>query len=248
MEERLYFLNSTNSKLCGILTDPTGDPSRPIIILSHGFNSSKESGTCISLAKKLNENGFSTFRFDFFAHGESEGNFEDLTVTIAVEDTLKAIELMKARGYRKIGLMGSSFGGLSSFIAASKSEDIYVLVQKAPVSSFAEVPTYMDKKLVAVWKKTGYRKIEGKKLKFGFYEDSMKNIAYDVAKKIKIPTFIIHGNRDLDVPVDQSIRISGLISDCSLEIVIGADHRFTKKDDFDRMINSIADYVVNRSA
>lgn len=247
MEEKLYFLNSLNAKLCGVLTDPTGDLSRPIIVLSHGFNSSKDSNTCISLAKKLNENGVSTFRLDLFAHGESEGNFEDLTVSIAVDDTLKAVEFLKMRGYKKIGLMGSSFGGLSSFIAASKSDNVYILAQKAPVSSFAEFPIYMNKELIADWKRAGYRKIEGKKLKYGFYEDTMKNIAYDVADRIKIPTFIIHGNRDLDVPVDQSIKISDLIADCSLEIVVGADHRFTNKDDFVRMINSITDYIISHS-
>lgn len=243
MEKKLYFNNSKGDKLSGILTDPSGDKSKPVIILCHGFASSKDSNTCTSIAKKLREKNISTFRFDFFAHGESEGKFADLTVSEAVDDTLRAIEFMKALGFEKIGLFGSSFGGLSSYIVASQSKDLFLLVQKAPVASYKEFPAYNDPNLVAKWKKTGYRTVEGKKLKYAFYEDSIKNNAYRVAEDIRIPTLIIHGNRDQDVPVDQSINITKLIENCALEIVVGADHRFTKKKHFEQMLNSILAFI-----
>lgn len=243
MEKKLYFSNSKGDKLCGILTDPSGDKAKPVIILCHGFSSSKDSNTCKSLAKKFREKNISTFRFDFYAHGESEGNFADLTVSEAVDDTMRAIEFMKTLNYEKIGLFGSSFGGLSSYMVASKSKDLFLLIQKAPVASYKEFPTYNDSVLVSKWKKTGYRTIEDKKLKYAFYEDSIKNNAYEVVEDIKIPTLIIHGNQDRDVPVTQSINITKFIENCALEIVVGADHRFTKKKDFDRMLNSILSFV-----
>ncbi len=243
MEKKLYFNNSKGDKLSGILTDPSGDKSKPVIILCHGFASSKDSNTCTSIAKKLREKNISTFRFDFYAHGESEGKFADLTVSEAVDDTLRAIEFMKALGFEKIGLFGSSFGGLSSYIVASQSKDLFLLVQKAPVASYKEFLTYNDPGLIAKWKKTGYRTVEGKKLKYAFYEDSLKNNAYKVAEDIRIPTLIIHGNRDQDVPVDQSINITKLIENCALEIVVGADHRFTKKKHFEQMLNSILAFI-----
>ena len=114
MEEKLYFQNSKGNKLCGILSNPTGDKTRPIIILCHGFNSSKNSSTNTALKLILSRNNISSFRFDFFAHGESEGNFEDLTQSEAVDDALQAIKFIKNLGYTKIGLFGSSFGGLAA--------------------------------------------------------------------------------------------------------------------------------------
>lgn len=243
MEKKLYFNNSRGDKLCGILTDPSGDKSKPVIILCHGFASSKDSNTCTSIAKKLREKNISTFRFDFYAHGESEGKFADLTVTEAIDDTMRAIEFMKTLGFEKIGLFGSSFGGLSSYMVASKSKDLFLLIQKAPVSNYKEFPAYNDPELIAKWKKTGYRTVEGKKLKYAFYEDSIKNNAYEVADGIKIPTLIIHGNQDHDVSVEQSINITKFIENCALEIVVGADHRFTNKKDFEQMLNSILAFV-----
>jgi enterochelin esterase-like enzyme len=45
---------------------------------------------------------------------------------------------LKKLGYTKIGLMGSSFGGISSIMAASKTNDLFVLTLKSPVSNFEE--------------------------------------------------------------------------------------------------------------
>src|SRR3972149_9989457 len=221
MEEKLYFQNSKGNKLCGILSDPTGDKNKPIIILCHGFNSSKNSSTNTALKLILSRNNISSFRFDFFAHGESEGNFEDLTQSESVDDTLQAIKFIKKLGYKKIGLFGSSFGGLAATMTASKSDDIYLLALKAPVSSYYEFTDYKYKKLLDEWKQKGYAFREGKKLNYTFYEDIKNNIAYDVANKIRVPTIIVHGDADTDVPIDQSKKLSKLIPNCQLKIIEG---------------------------
>ena len=243
MEKKLYFNNSKGDRLVGILTDPSGDTSKPVIVLCHGFGSSKDSNTCKSLSVRLREKNISSFRFDFFAHGQSEGDFADLTVSEAVDDTMRAIEMLKERGYEKIGLFGSSFGGLSSYLVASRRDDLFVLLLKAPVASYKMFPAYTDKNVVAKWKKTGYRTVEGRKLKYAFYEDSIKQDAYEVAGDIKAPTLIVHGNQDQDVPVTQSIDITKSIGNCAFEIVVGADHRFSKSRDFEQMVNSIISFT-----
>ena len=85
MREKIFFENSKGNKLCGILSNPTNDKNKSIIVLCHGFSTSKESSTYISLEQILNKNNISTFRFDFFGHGESEGKFENLTTTFNLE-------------------------------------------------------------------------------------------------------------------------------------------------------------------
>ena len=244
MEEKLYFKNSAGYNLCGILTKPEVEKNTPILVLCHGFNSSKESNTYQLLSKKLSEKNISSFRFDFFAHGESEGNFEELTASQAIDDILCAINYMNGLGYEKIGLVGSSFGGHASFHAASKTDKLCILMQKAPVSDFKELPRYMDTKFINDWRNTGYRTLEGKKLKYSFFEDTIKNSAYDVAGKILVPTYIVHGDQDEDVPVEQSIKMSKLIKNCELDVVKGADHRFTKEEDFSEMVNSLCSFAV----
>ena len=247
MEEKLFFKNSKGNKLVGILSDPSGKITNPIIILCHGFNSSKNSSTNLALVQELNRNQISSFRLDLFAHGESEGNFEDITASEAVDDILKAIDLVKKLGYKKIGLVGSSFGGLASFIASSISSNLYLLAVKCPVSSYLEFRDYANLMMIDEWKKRGFSYRENRKLNFSFYKDGVKNVAYDIAKKIKIPTLIVHGEADSDVPVSQSIKISKLIPNCHLEIVPGAGHLFKEGNSRQIMIKSIINFTKDNS-
>ena len=72
MEEKHYF-KSGDLILCGILTRPTKNTDK-CIVLCHGITVDKdEGGIFTELARKLAEAGFTVFRFDFRGHEESEG-------------------------------------------------------------------------------------------------------------------------------------------------------------------------------
>ena len=102
MKKKIFFKNSKGSKLCGILSNPTSQKEKSIIILCHGFSTSKEGRTYVRLEQILNGSGISTFRFDFFGHGESEGKFEEITTSEAVDDIQNAIRFLKESDYKKI--------------------------------------------------------------------------------------------------------------------------------------------------
>ena len=253
MKEKIYFKNSKGDRICGILSNPTANKVKPVIILCHGFSSNKDSDTNIRLEKIMNKNSISTFRFDFYGHGESEGEFEDITISEAVDDILNAIKLLKEYKYIKIGLMGSSFGGISSIVASSKSNDLFVLALKSPVSNYEEIEvSRKTKEELKEWKTKGYIYYingHGKKLRlnYTFFEDFKDNNGYQSAKKIKIPTLIVHGGKDESVPLKQSRKIADLIKDCQLEIIEGADHRYSKSKDFDKMIDLISKFLIKQS-
>lgn len=247
MEEKVFYKNSKGNKLCGILSNPTGNKTKPIIILVHGFNSEKNSSTNIALVERLKKNNISTFRIDLFAHGESEGDFENLTQSEAVDDVMLAIDFLKKLGFSKIGLEGSSFGGLAVIMAAAKSKNIYLLATKCPVSSYFEFKEYTNKNLIEDWKKNSYSYRESKKLNFTFYKDIKNNIAYDIADKITVPTLIVHGDADTEVSVEQSIKLSKLIPNCQLKIIPGASHRFQEGNTKEEMLNEISDFILKNS-
>ncbi len=253
MREKIFFENSKGNKLCGILSNPTKDKGKPIIILCHGFSTSKNSGTYVSLGQILNKAGISTFRFDFFGHGESEGKFEDVTTSEAVNDILNAIKLLKRLGYTKIGLMGGSFGGIASTMAASKTNDLFVLALKSPVSNYEEKEIVTkSKKELEEWKRKGYRYYvsgDGRKLRlnYTFYKDFEKNNGYEAAKQIKVPTLIVHGDKDESVPVEQSKKIASIIRNSRLEIIKGADHRYSEPEHRERMLNLISKFIIENS-
>lgn len=253
MREKIFFKNSKGDRLCGILSNPTKDKGKSIIILCHGFSTSKNSGTYVSLEQILNKTDISTFRFDFYGHGESEGKFEDITTSEAVNDILNAIKLLKRLGYTKIGLMGGSFGGIASIMAASKTNDLFVLALKSPVSNFEEKEIMTKtKKELEEWKRKGYKYYisgDGGKLRlnYTFAEDFKNNNGYQAARKIKIPTLIVHGDKDESVPIEQSKKIASIIRDCRLEIIKGADHLYSEPEHRERMLNLISKFIIENS-
>ncbi len=252
MKKKMYFENSKGNRLCGILSNPTDETSKPVIILCHGFFTGKDSFTNSNLEQILNKEKISTFRFDFFGHGESEGSVEDITLSEAVDDILEAIECLKEEGYSKIALVGSSFGGAASIMAASQSNDLFALALKAPVPDYKEHSTQKyGEDSIREWKERGYRYImdKGKKYKFNytFFEDYDNNNGYKAAEKIKIPTLIVHGDMDKSVSIERVRKISSFIKDCELVEFKNCGHEFDKPGEFNRMLTLISDFIIKQS-
>jgi len=232
-----------------ILTTPDGGTER-IAVLCHGFLSSKTSSTNNTLTRMLIDRGIATFRFDFFGQGNSPGPFEEITITLAIEQTLAALDHVTQQGYRRIGLMGSSFGGLVSILTAAQRPDLACLALKCPVVDFAEeLQLEFGQEELARWQATdtipnimgGTDRIA---LRYAFYEDCLRRIAYEPARAITTPTVIVQGEQDEHVPLHQSRRLyDALPVKKHLELLPGADHQFTKREDFARMTNVIADWL-----
>ena len=249
MEEPFSFTDSLGHRVASILTVPDSGTER-IAVLCHGFLSSKTSTTNRTLTRMLTERGIATFRFDFFGQGESEGPFQDITNTLAVAQTMAAVDLMKQKGFRLIGLMGSSFGGLVSILTAAQRTDLACLALKCPVVDFAEeLRLEFGEQEMARWKATdtipnimgGAGRIP---LRYAFYEDSLRRIAYEPARSITAPTLIVQGDRDEHVPLHQSRRLyEALGVKKHFEMLPGADHQFTRGEDFTRMTSAIADWL-----
>lgn len=249
MKKRILFSNAGGFNLCGVLSNPTGSRETPIFTLCHGFTTSKDGRTYTRLEAILNKKGLATFRFDFFGHGESEGKFEDTTLSGAVNDVLKAILFLKDSGYSSIGLMGSSFGGFASLIAASQMPWLTLLALKSPVSDYLGLLIARDQNIdIESWKKRGFIPVTGSdgqslKLNFSFYRDAETIQSYEAIKQIKVPTLIVHGDEDKTVPLKQSIRCSHMIENCRLEIVKGADHTYTRPKHFEKMLSLIDEFI-----
>jgi uncharacterized protein len=245
----LSFLDPLGHRLAAVLSAPS-QPTRSIAVLCHGFLSDKNSTTNITLSRMLAERGIATFRFDFFGHGESEGTFKSLTNTLTVGQALAAIDFVQNRNYQRLALMGSSFGGLVAILTAAQRSHLACLALKCPVVDFAEeLRVEFGETEMARWQATdtipnligGPERIA---LEYAFYEDSLRQIAYEPARSIIAPTLIVQGDRDEHVPLHQSAQLyDALCVKKHLELLPGADHRFTKPEDFTRMTSLIADWM-----
>lgn len=219
MKERLHFLDGHGNKVSAILSTPnTGN--LPAVILCHGLDTGKDSITNLALEKILLKNKIATLRFDFFAHGESEGRVEDRRFERFVDDIINAIGFLKRRGYKNIGIVGTSLGGAAAVIAASESHDLKVMALKAPGMG-----------------KTS-RELSN-------YKKSFYNKAWiEAGKKVRMPTLVVHGTADEDVEVELGKELAKSIKNSQMDLFEGTDHGFTRKEDFERMIEHISGFII----
>jgi len=218
MEERVVFENSKGNKLSAILSNPTEETNCPMVILCHGLNSNKDSVTNVRLNEVLLKHGIASFRFDFFAHGESEGKIEERSAEEFTDDVLKAIDYLKGRGYNNFGIHGTSFGGVAAVMAASRSSDLKVMVLKCTgIGTSGTMPNYKKDFENKTWIKAG--------------------------EKITIPTLVIHGDEDKDVELQSGKELAESIKTSRLEILEGADHKFS--NDYDKPLNLASEFIIN---
>ncbi len=131
-KEQFTFL-SQGQKVRGTLITPTKIERKiPAVIFFHGMTSSEKG--YIPIAEKLAKQGKCGMTLSIRGHGDSEGNFNKLTVKNAVQDGLNAYKFLIGHNFidkGKIGLCGSSVGGVIVSIVA-KQKKVRSLILKAP--------------------------------------------------------------------------------------------------------------------
>ncbi len=127
MSEKIYYLNDQNKKLCGIINNVN---NKKIVIMCHGIRGNKdECGSFVILEQELQKNGFSSFRFDFNGHGESEGRDYEMTISNEIADIESTVKILIEKGFAEIILLGGSFGaGIVSLFPFEKYNCIKGLV------------------------------------------------------------------------------------------------------------------------
>jgi len=220
MHDREVTLSVRGMRISGILHLPDRK-SPPCVIVSHGLLSNKDSEKYVELAARLLREGVALIRFDFLGCGRSEGRLEDVTVTGRLEELGAVIDFAlgdEALG-GAIGLMGSSLGGYLSLFKAAQQKDI---------------------KAVVTWS-TPYRlsgpapEAEGlPKLGEGFYQDLRNHDLISMLQGVR-HCLVIHGDMDELVPLTHASLIYENVREPKrLEIIPGADHRFTDPEHRDR--------------
>ena len=230
------FLDSPSGKVAYVYNEMNDLDS--IVLLTHGFKSDKNSRTCTALSEKLNKAGIPTLAFDLYGHGESEGDIENLTVSKAVDNALAVYDFAKKIGHKKIGLSGSSFSGIVSLVAASK-RDIRVLSLKCPVFDYKKLwHDRLGHDGIRQWEENNFIEIFKTKVSYAAYKDASKYNMQKIASLIKAQTIVIHGDRDVTVPISQAQDLISLLQgEKKLVSIMGADHFFLLPEHFDKMID-----------
>ncbi len=120
MQIRISGFTSAEPTLAGAIA-LQADPFAPLAILSHphpAFGGTMDNKVVHHLARRLNEHGLSTLRYQFRGVGQSEGVHDGRGAEEA--DVLAAIVHAAQRTYGPVWLVGYSFGSWMSAAAAGR--------------------------------------------------------------------------------------------------------------------------------
>ena len=249
-ETSVTFLNASGLSTPAILAEPS-TPTNLGVILCHGFLSDKQSRTNRRLTELLVPQGIATFRFDWYGMGESQEHFSNMSLKQGEEQLDAAFQVLQERGMKRLGLVGSSFGGFMAILSAPRQHSLQALGLKCPVVDFPEVlrlefgPEAMER-----WKATDHiPNIVGDgspiPLHYAFYEECLTYDAYAALSRIQVPTLVVHGDQDELIPRPQIDRLLATLNTTKeLNLIEGADHQFGRPEEFRLMTNHLAQWMV----
>lgn len=207
----------------------------PFVILFHGFCDDRNEINFVhtELSRRLCEKGIGSVRFDFAGSGESDGRFEDMTVSGEVADGLAILDYVKALDFvdkERIALHGLSMGGcVASIVAGERNSDICALSLWCPAPDV--VYNMKSKTLcgtdVSRIEEQGCADYEGLKVGLGFYQDALALDPYAIAAKFTKRVNLVHGDEDVTASIKCSERYKEIYGDRAEFLVVhGAEHRF----------------------
>ncbi|KAF7837897.1 alpha/beta hydrolase domain-containing protein isoform X2 [Senna tora] len=237
-QQKVVIPNKHGEKLVGILQE---SGTTDIVILCHGFRSTKESNAIINLAAALDKAGISSFRFDFAGNGESEGSFQYGNYWREVEDLRAVAQHLCEANHAVKAIVGHSKGGGVVLLYASKYHDIKTVVNLSGRYDLKSgIEERLGKDFMERIKKDGF--IDVKNKKSGDFEyrvteeslmDRLNTNMHEACLKIdkECRVFTVHGSADQIIRIEDASEFAKIIPNHKLHIIEGADHSYTQHQD-----------------
>ena len=204
--------------------------SKTKILLTHGWSGR---GTQLyDIADKLLENGMMVISFDAPAHGLSSGKTTDLLEYVA------AINFINEAYGPFEAAIGHSFGGIAILDAQARKPFVNKIVTIGIASSINSIVDEFVKKLEL--KPVISTKVK-RRMRTILKRDIETSSAVENAKKITVPTLVLHDTQDVDVDVSSAYRIRQNLAKGELLVTNGLGHRRIFRDQ--KIIGKIIDFI-----
>lgn len=222
----------------------------PAVVWLGGFRSDMAGTKAQALADWALAAGRAYVRFDYFGHGESDGDFAQGTITRWREDALAVLEALTEG---PVVLVGSSMGGWIACLAAMAApEQVAALVLIAPAPDFTEklMAPEMDAEAKAQMARTGvwlrpsdYG--EPYPISRELLEDGARWSILDGPVNVTAPTRILQGGADPDVPWRHALELAQSLKteDVVFTLIKDGDHRLSRPADIARLIAALEELV-----
>ncbi|RYR55484.1 hypothetical protein Ahy_A06g030692 [Arachis hypogaea] len=236
-KRRIIIRNYHGENLVGILHDAE---STQLVIICHGFQSSKERIPMVNLAAAIENDGISAFRFDFSGNGESEGSFQYGNYYREVEDLRAVIQHFREQKFVITAIVGHSKGGNVALLYASKYKDVHAIVNiSGRFNLLKGMEGRLGENFVKRIKQDGFIDVKNRRgnIIYRVTEESLMDRLSTITHLacLLIPqdcrVLTVHGSKDETVPSEDALDFDKFISNHELHIVERADHEFTHHQD-----------------
>jgi uncharacterized protein len=192
------------------------------VVLVHGLDSCGWHGAAPMVAKRYLDAGFSVGVLDLRGQGDSGG--EHLGLGWHERGDVEAVvRALQARGSKRIGIHGSSYGAATALLSTAAIADVKAVVAD---SSFADIRDLMDAEL--------RRKVGGGAGVLGpgvvvvgvlLHGLDLSEIApVQAIRTITVPISLLHGEDDDRIPVEHARRLQAATHGADLWVLPHAGH------------------------
>lgn len=224
----------------------------PGLVWLGGLRSDMEGTKALALDGWARETGRAFVRFDYFAHGQSSGDWREATVGQWRADALNVVDQLTSGPQI---LIGSSMGAWSALLAAlARSERVAGLVLIAPAPDFTESLMWQDFS-EAVREEILQKGEWAQASEYGdpliitrlLIEEARQWLVLDGPIRFDGPVRILQGMADPDVPYPHAVKLAETLTsqDVQLHLSKSGDHRLSTPEDIARLTATVAQLIAD---
>ena len=245
-------IDGDHGRLAAIIQKPELQAGQkcPMVVFCHGFGGRKEGPLFELIADTLQAHGIASVRFDFNGHGDSEGEFKDMTVPNEIEDAKKVVEYVRDLRYvSDLAIVGHSQGGVVAAMTAGElgTEAFRAVALMAPAAVLRDdaIRGSTVGKQYDPFDLGEYVELFGKmKLGANYVKTAFTLPIYETAARYQGPALIIHGNGDRVVPYTYGERFHQIWPKSEFVMQEYYDHGFSQN--IYRTTDIVAQYLIRQ--
>lgn len=254
--EKIYIKNRKGQKLAVVVRKK--EDQKGLAFVMHGLGGFKEQDHIMIMVEAFQESGFTVITFDAAnTIGESEGSFEEATITNYYEDLADVIQWSKIQPWYQepFALAGHSLGGICTGLFAEEFPEKVLAL--APVSTVVSGQLTLDAHIkyepdmYHTWKETGWLEKESrskpgvmKRLPWSHNEDRLRHDLIPQAQKLLMPLLLIVGSKDISTPPEHVQQLfDAAPQPKELHVIEDAPHTFRDQRELRHIKELFLDWI-----
>jgi pimeloyl-ACP methyl ester carboxylesterase len=219
------------------------DGAGPVLVFLPGYMSDMQGSKAVALEGWAAKTGRACLRLDYRGCGESDGRFEDFTLTDWRDDVVAMLDWLAPR---PVALIGSSMGGWLMLLAAlARPAQVAGLVGIAAAPDFTEWGFSAEERAALaqdglLLTPSDYSDTPTPTT-LGFFTSGEANLLLVSPIPLDCPVRLIHGQCDPDVPWEIALKLVHQLRSADVQtlLVKDGDHRLSRDPDIALLLRTV---------